>query len=726
MPRATAIRAAGVQMGNKGAKGTPAAEPNRNVTKIGNQELHKKLRSGVAYNLKILIRGDRRVGKTSLLERLQGKAFRTDYVPTPEIQTAHITWTYKTSDEAVKVEVWDVVDEGIDPADAPKRLDSDDAPAGIPSSAKSHQLGANRLGLLDASTVDVYAGCHGVILLFNPAQRSTFEYAQREASAVPVGAPLALVSNFRDLEDAERVVAFAEVEHFCRGLQQARSEQGGGSVHCFEASLNNCFGLKVLYSYLNVPFLQLKQDVLLKQLAQCEEEAILADQEVAAYLEAMDYDQYSQWYREKGGGKRPTPQEQQQKQALDQSQQHTAEIAVTSSKTTYKPIFSGSRNVGRVEKNETDHSKGGLSLSHRQPQSSNVETNSILEPGAELWRKQQQGANLITVASGSSGEVTGFVPSTKDRKALDDFFADGDSDDDGDSRTFAREEERRRIAQFLLSNDSEPPCTQNQVEATPSPTSSTVRSSQRSENSGVPTSSSLDAFFADDASDDEGVSGQANQINAPGKDRYYSSSDDDAGVDDSAGGELLLSDDRAATSANLVATGSDHRPMPADVPLAANQSQSGLSAAVMAAIAQANETAMESISASGTEGQVGVDRLQATDSSQKEHSQQHQHGSSDDESAGEQGSLARNSSSSRRSKGSSSSSRHRRHRRDDKDGSGSRDGERRRRHRRHHRREDGEHERKERSRRHRSRRDKDKSTTSSGKHVRDQTAEDDL
>ena len=50
--------------------------------------------------------------------------------------------------------------------------------------------------------------------------------------------------NFRDLPEAERVVQVSEVDALCSRLRTLRAEQGGGSVHCFEASLNNCFGLK--------------------------------------------------------------------------------------------------------------------------------------------------------------------------------------------------------------------------------------------------------------------------------------------------------------------------------------------------------------------------------------------------------------------------------------------------------------------------------------------------
>ena len=61
--------------------------------------------------LRVLIRGVRGVGKTTLSKRLKGGSFITQYTPSPEINTFHINW--QINEEKAKIEVWDVVDEGF-------------------------------------------------------------------------------------------------------------------------------------------------------------------------------------------------------------------------------------------------------------------------------------------------------------------------------------------------------------------------------------------------------------------------------------------------------------------------------------------------------------------------------------------------------------------------------------------------------------------------------------
>ena len=61
--------------------------------------------------LRVLIRGIRGVGKTTLSKRLKGSSFVSQYTPSPEISTFHINW--QIGEEKSKIEVWDVVDEGF-------------------------------------------------------------------------------------------------------------------------------------------------------------------------------------------------------------------------------------------------------------------------------------------------------------------------------------------------------------------------------------------------------------------------------------------------------------------------------------------------------------------------------------------------------------------------------------------------------------------------------------
>lgn len=53
----------------------------------------------VARAVKVVLRGARRTGKTSLLRRLQGQPVVPEYAPTPEIETAVIRWAYKNADD---------------------------------------------------------------------------------------------------------------------------------------------------------------------------------------------------------------------------------------------------------------------------------------------------------------------------------------------------------------------------------------------------------------------------------------------------------------------------------------------------------------------------------------------------------------------------------------------------------------------------------------------------
>jgi len=240
--------------------------------------LQKKFAKGIHYNMKIIIRGDRNVGKTCLFQRLQGQSFLEEYNPTQEIQVASIQWNYKATDDVVKVEVWDVVDKGK----KKKPLE------GL-------KLNTNAVTLpeepaLDAEFLNVYKGTHGVILMFDITKQWTFDYVKKELPKIPPTIPVMVLGNHCDMGH-HRCVTDDEVKFFVESLERSTSE---AQIRTGESSMRNGFGLKYLHKFFNLPFLALQRNTLLKQLETNEQEINLTNDELDLYLETDDsnYDRF--------------------------------------------------------------------------------------------------------------------------------------------------------------------------------------------------------------------------------------------------------------------------------------------------------------------------------------------------------------------------------------------------------------------------------------------------
>ncbi|XP_017493925.1 PREDICTED: rab-like protein 6, partial [Rhagoletis zephyria] len=247
------------------------------------QHLQKKFARGIQYNMKIIIRGDRNVGKTALFHRLQGEKFKEEYVASDEIQVASIQWNYNATDDIVKVEIWDVVDK------ANKR----------PENSTQQQTSGPAL---DAEFVDVYKGTHGAIFLFDMTKLWTWEYVQREIRRVPPGLPVLVLANHRDMGH-HRVVTADQVQGAIDALLEEESELGrssrGGSsggpgggglrIRYAEASMRNGFGLRYLYKFFNLPYLHLQRATLLKQLERNGAETTASAQELDALADSDEH-----------------------------------------------------------------------------------------------------------------------------------------------------------------------------------------------------------------------------------------------------------------------------------------------------------------------------------------------------------------------------------------------------------------------------------------------------
>ncbi|KAM6184086.1 rab-like protein 6 isoform 2-T2 [Erethizon dorsatum] len=240
-----------------------------------NQALQRRFAKGVQYNMKIVIRGDRNTGKTALWHRLQGKKFMEEYIPTQEIQVTSIHWSYKTTDDVVKVEVWDVVDKGK----CKKRSDGLKT-ENDPQEAESEMA-------LDAEFLDVYKNCNGVVMMFDITKQWTFNYILRELPKVPTHVPVCVLGNYRDMGE-HRVILPDDVRDFIDHLDRP---PGSSYFRYAESSMKNSFGLKYLHKFFNIPFLQLQRETLLRQLEtnQLDIDATLEELSVQQETEDQNY-----------------------------------------------------------------------------------------------------------------------------------------------------------------------------------------------------------------------------------------------------------------------------------------------------------------------------------------------------------------------------------------------------------------------------------------------------
>ncbi|GAB0099622.1 Rab-like protein 6 [Sergentomyia squamirostris] len=239
--------------------------------------LQKKFAKGVQYNMKIIIKGDRNVGKSCLLERLQGKSFMEAYTPTEEIQVASIQWSFKATEDVVKVEVWDVVDRGK----ARVRQTSLKLATNVVPAAETPAL--------DAEFLDVYKGTHGVVLMMDITKAWTFEYVTRELPKIPPEIPVLVLGNHCDMNH-HRVVSAGQAVALVESVQTDRP----GEVLYGESSMRNGFGLRLLHKFLGLPFLKLQRDTLLAQLERNRRDAEICGFEIGEFLKSGDSD-YSQF-----------------------------------------------------------------------------------------------------------------------------------------------------------------------------------------------------------------------------------------------------------------------------------------------------------------------------------------------------------------------------------------------------------------------------------------------
>lgn len=223
-------------------------------------EMQREFEKGVKYNMKIVIRGLRKTGKSSLLARLHGRRLAEQYTPSAEISAATIRFQPKDlpEDHGAKLDMWDVVDVGLKPKGD--------------SSSSQLQIAA------DATTIDVYRGCNCVIFLVDVMSRESLEYVVRESKSVPPTTSILIALNFTDLPKPH-LVSERDVDDVCRKIQRVSTpmiflasqdnppeKTVSAAATWMPISAATGFGIDLLRAYFEIPFTMLHVETLETQM----------------------------------------------------------------------------------------------------------------------------------------------------------------------------------------------------------------------------------------------------------------------------------------------------------------------------------------------------------------------------------------------------------------------------------------------------------------------------
>jgi GTPase SAR1 family protein len=225
-------------------RGIYGSRPSMSCAPPHMQKILQEHQTNGGPSIRLVIRGARRTGKSTLMARMQGGGDACDsssgpvaYYPTQSIQPGVCLWRPRPSTSSLgagatssalretRVELWDVVDKGTPNPCVASAACGDAGSSGtetarmMSGSRNSDGRGSTMMMLAtDASTVDVYRGAHGVIFMYDVTNRESFDYVLEALPRVPRQLPIAICGNFWDLACKDKEQAEVDTSDIQRCL----------------------------------------------------------------------------------------------------------------------------------------------------------------------------------------------------------------------------------------------------------------------------------------------------------------------------------------------------------------------------------------------------------------------------------------------------------------------------------------------------------------------------
>ena len=166
-------------MGNEQAIPEKEELPLQKLQQIQNQAKIQSKPRKFTHEILINIRGQRRTGKTTLVQRMTGGKFNEEYTPTPFLEVSQIPFQPESlKTDILSVKVMDVVEHALIPYDTVKKM-----------------------LYPDSTTIDTYKHADGIVVMIDTRHNDTIELAVDIIKNAPLDLPIVVFSNFMDNEN---------------------------------------------------------------------------------------------------------------------------------------------------------------------------------------------------------------------------------------------------------------------------------------------------------------------------------------------------------------------------------------------------------------------------------------------------------------------------------------------------------------------------------------------
>eukprot|EP00288_Rhodomonas_lens_P008440 CAMPEP_0177717526 /NCGR_PEP_ID=MMETSP0484_2-20121128/15091_1 /TAXON_ID=354590 /ORGANISM="Rhodomonas lens, Strain RHODO" /LENGTH=292 /DNA_ID=CAMNT_0019229631 /DNA_START=169 /DNA_END=1044 /DNA_ORIENTATION=+ len=264
-------------MGN--SHGTQVSdEERRRYIRQMDAQMNQRFGRTSKHAVKVVVRGERETGKTTLTKLLSGGVFDPKYTQSKpgEVETVTVQWGAGPGEDVSLSMV------AVAEIDTRKQAEEQGGASLKISHEEKNRFSRSKKTLQDAMAKH-YEGCQGVIVMVDPGKEWTFSHAKDILECIPENLEILLIANFKDQEQSWVTPRDAMLAHVAGT---------GRHVHFCECCLANMYGMPAVEAFLHICLWAIKTREYEELLDKSDEDMLEALKAGRTIAKEQDYSAY--------------------------------------------------------------------------------------------------------------------------------------------------------------------------------------------------------------------------------------------------------------------------------------------------------------------------------------------------------------------------------------------------------------------------------------------------